>query len=84
MPETRKHRVEPRDELDRAILAAMGEPVRPTTPGEDRLPPSAESYVTDEPDAEAPAKPASAKPATPTFTTPGTTLGAFTFPTTKG
>lgn len=35
MPETRKHRVVPRDALDEALFAALGEPVRPTTPGRD-------------------------------------------------
>lgn len=34
MAETRKHRVEARDDLDRALFAALGEPVRPATPGQ--------------------------------------------------
>lgn len=34
MPETRKHTRVPRDELDRAILAAMGEDPRPLPAGE--------------------------------------------------
>lgn len=33
MAETRKHRTEVRDELDQAILAALGENVRPVMPG---------------------------------------------------
>lgn len=32
MAETRKHRIEVRDELDKALLAALGEPVRPVEP----------------------------------------------------
>lgn len=35
MAETRKHRATVRDELDQAILAALGENVRPVTPGDD-------------------------------------------------
>ena len=34
MAETRKHRVTPRDELDQALFAALGEPMRPSVPGE--------------------------------------------------
>lgn len=34
MPETRKHTREVRDELDRAILAALGDVVRPLAAGE--------------------------------------------------
>lgn len=67
MPETRKHRVEPRDEIDRALFAAMGEPVRPSTPGEPRTEPDE-----GEPEASAP-------PATTLFVTPGTALGAYSF-----
>lgn len=33
MPETRKHEREARDALDEAVFAAIGEPVRPATPG---------------------------------------------------
>ncbi|WP_232547155.1 hypothetical protein [Propioniciclava soli] len=35
MPETRKHHPVARDDLDRAIQAALGENPRPFTPGED-------------------------------------------------
>ncbi len=33
MPETRKHRVQARDQIDQAIFAALGEPVLPDQPG---------------------------------------------------
>ena len=33
MPETRKHRVQARDQIDQAIFAALGEPVLPNQPG---------------------------------------------------
>ncbi|MDN5570334.1 MAG: hypothetical protein L0G22_03595 [Propionibacteriaceae bacterium] len=35
MAETRKHQQVARDELDRAIHAALGDDIRPFTPGED-------------------------------------------------
>lgn len=64
MPETRKHRVTPRDELDQALFAALGEPVRPLAPGD-------HAADADE------AAPTSAV-ATPILS-PGTALGSFTF-----
>ena len=33
MPETRKHRVQARDQIDQAIFAALGEPVLANQPG---------------------------------------------------
>lgn len=68
MAETRKHRVTPRDELDQALFAALGEPVRPAVPGE----PSAASGPADE--ASEPAAPVTAP-----IVAPGTALGSFTF-----
>ncbi len=64
MPETRKHRVTPRDELDQALFAALGEPVRPLVPGE-RAADADESAPTS----------AVAAP----ILSPGTALGSFTF-----
>ena len=68
MAETRKHRVEVRDELDKALHAAMGAPVRPTTPG-----PRDEPATTAEPDA------AGGEHAASRFVTPGSTIAGFTF-----
>lgn len=72
MAETRKHRVEARDELDRALLAALGEPVRPIEPGSRNRP------ATDQ-TAEASGTAAPEAPHTAPFVVPGSTLGGFTF-----
>ena len=69
MAETRKHRIEVRDELDKAVQAALGAPVRPVEPG---APPASSGN-----DA-APAASEGAKHTAP-FVRPGSTLGAFTF-----
>ena len=69
MAETRKHRVTPRDELDQALFAALGEPVRPLVPGEPA--PSGDGS-----DAEA-SDPAPS--VTAPIVAPGTALGSFTF-----
>lgn len=69
MAETRKHRIEVRDELDKALLAALGEPVRPVEPGA-----STGSAAADATDEASPA-PASGGP----FVTPGSSLGGFSF-----
>ncbi len=45
MPETRKHHREARDALDEAVLAALGEPVRPIPPGETPPTPVADEPV---------------------------------------
>lgn len=42
MAETRKHQPVVRDDLDRAIKAALGEGVRPTTPGGDPFAPASD------------------------------------------
>lgn len=66
MPETRKHRVQARDQIDQAIFAALGEPVLPNQPGP----------------AEASAPGASESRSPVTGATPFTTggaLGSFTF-----
>ena len=68
MAETRKHRVEVRDELDKALRAALGDPVRPTEPG-----PRPEPAAADEAEPEASEKP------TVTFVSPSTTIAGFTF-----
>lgn len=65
MPETRKHYVQARDQLDQAIFAALGEPVLPHQPGSDS------ETTTKTPDSRAGNGPAS-------FTTGGT-MGHFTF-----
>lgn len=73
MAETRKHRVEVRDELDKAIQAALGAPVRPQEPG-----------ARAEPEASGAAEPTASdtvKPHTTPFITPGSTMGGFTFAT---
>jgi len=66
MPETRTHRVTPRDELDQALFAALGEPVRPLMPGEPAQAAGAES-----------SEPAS--PVTAPIAIHGTALGSFGF-----
>ena len=68
MAETRKHRVEVRDELDKALRAALGDPVRPTEPG-----PRPEPAAAGETEPEASEKP------TVTFVSPSTTIAGFTF-----
>lgn len=68
MAETRKHRVTVRDDIDRAIFAALGEPVLPNPPGADGAEPAAAD--------DAPA--ASEKPAAACFAT-GSVVGQFTF-----
>lgn len=65
MAETRKHQQVARDDLDRAIHAALGEDVRPFTPGED---PYTASDRADEPDTWRPG-----------HLPPSSALGAFTF-----
>ncbi|MFV0451802.1 MAG: hypothetical protein ACK5LS_06075 [Propioniciclava sp.] len=64
MPETRKHRTHARDDLDQAILAALGENIRPVTPGEE---PAASST---EPDDDA----------RPGYLPPGSSLGSVILP----
>lgn len=71
MAETRKHRIEVRDELDKALLAALGQPVRPVEPGSQVAPGQA-------PAAE-PTAPEAATPHTAPFVRPGSALGGFTF-----
>lgn len=66
MAETRKHQQVIRDALDQAIFAALGENVRPFTPGEDPY-----AAPTTEPEADA----GTAAPGQLPWTTP---LGAFT------
>lgn len=56
MPETRKHRVQARDELDRALFAALGEPVRPATPGASATP------AADQPPAQTASTPTTGRP----------------------
>ena len=71
MAETRKHRIEVRDELDKALLAALGEPVRPVEPGSQPPPPG-----------DGGAEPAASDPGRPhttPFVTPGSSMGGFTF-----
>lgn len=65
MPETRKHIPQARDDLDRALFAALGEPVRPFQPG-------AKASEAD-PEGEPGASEAEAQAPKPT------TLGSFTF-----
>lgn len=65
MAETRKHRTTVRDELDQAILAALGENVRPVTPG------SEDPY-----DGE-PSTPDSSEELLPGYIPPGTSLGSI-------
>lgn len=86
MPETRKHRVAARDALDEAIFAALGEPVRPATPGAAATPgapsdgPADTGPADDHPDdSPAPGRGAPAASHTTTFVAPGTALGGFTF-----
>jgi len=69
MAETRKHRVQVRDELDKALHAALGEPVRPHEPGP--APAAGAEAAEAEPEA-------SARPASP-FIAPGSTIAGFTF-----
>lgn len=78
MAETRKHHIAVRDELDKALYAALGQPVRPVEPG----PKAADSPQAVE------AEPAASddepaherhRSATSTFVTPGSTLAGFTF-----
>lgn len=67
MAETRKHNQQVRDDLDRALLAALGEQVRPFTPGSDPFAPQGDvAASTDEEP-----RPGVVPPAAP--------LGAFTF-----
>ncbi|MFP5415296.1 MAG: hypothetical protein ACLGHZ_00190 [Actinomycetes bacterium] len=68
MPETRKHHVQARDELDEAVFAALGEPIRPAVPGQ-TPPPTAPEAATE----------ASAPTRSVTFVTPGTMLGGFSY-----
>ncbi len=69
MAETRKHRVEVRDELDKALYAALGQPVRPTEPGPGASDPERASE-------DQPADPE--RPST-SFVAPGSTIAGFTF-----
>lgn len=69
MPETRKYRREVTDELDQAILTALGEPVRPFAAGEV---PHATPHPSDA-DVTAPALGIAA---------PGAVLGTFSFQST--
>lgn len=77
MPETRKHRVTPRDELDEALFAAFGEPVQPLAPGSR---PAPETFVSE---ADAPVEDSADDPAPVSPVMPivgrGTVLGGFTF-----
>lgn len=66
MPETRKHRVQARDQIDRAIFAALGEPVLPNQPGAEKAAPEA-SEQEDRP------------PTAATSFLSGGTMGQFTF-----
>ncbi|QIK72413.1 hypothetical protein G7070_09200 [Propioniciclava coleopterorum] len=66
MPETRKHRVQARDQIDRAIFAALGEPVLPNQPGAEKAAPEA-SGQEDRP------------PTAATSFLSGGTMGQFTF-----
>ena len=68
MPETRKHRVQARDQIDQAIFAALGEPVLPNQPGPT---PTASPAAPESPDA-------AAGPSPTSFLTGGA-MGAFTF-----
>lgn len=86
MAETRKHRVEVRDELDKALYAALGQPVRPAEPGPPPNPSPDASRVeppaTDEAEPEASEQETEVerhRSATRTFVTPGSTLAGFTF-----
>ena len=73
MAETRKHRTEVRDALDQAILAALGENVRPVTPGsEDPFDGAAEPTDTEQTDEDQEWHPGRIPP--------GTTLGSIVFP----
>lgn len=72
MPETRKHRVQARDQIDQAIFAALGEPVLPSQPGMAPLhAPTAER-----------SEQGAVTPSATSFATGGT-MGAFTFHTHK-
>lgn len=70
MAETRTHDPKDRDDLDRALRKALGDPVRPFEAGELHRP-KPES-ASGESEAEAAAD-------TPKLTPPASTLGSFTF-----
>ena len=72
MAETRKHRVEVRDELDKALRAALGDPVRPTEPG-----PRPEPAAADEAEPEASENPVTS------FISPSSTIAGVTFGQTR-
>ncbi|MFT3876550.1 MAG: hypothetical protein QM708_09035 [Propioniciclava sp.] len=76
MPETRKHRVTPRDELDRALFAALGEPLQPLTPGSLAPPETFSDDVAEDAPSQ---KPAESIVHTTPIVARGTALGGFTF-----
>ncbi len=76
MAETCKHRVEVRDELDKALYAALGQPVRPAEPG--AQPTTFPTTDEGEPGASEEERGERDHAAT-TFIAPGSTIAGFTF-----